>query len=190
MSGYRWLKAIPYYNNNSPKLETLRLSYDHKMDYNTLEFDIPDELINTVQERTGLPLPFVTGIRLYGYLPVPAAETKTFVFERREKNLRMFSYLHLCFIKIDFMGLFIVHVGLGGWDDREKVTNAAEALEYIERLKPVKPLPQWVYKLMELMATENVPCRAEYLRYRKREICRFFLFLYADSSSFSFACLY
>lgn len=95
LGGFRWLKeflpgpdAFPSGVPLTPSpLESLKITYDHKMVYTTCEFDVPSNLFGSLM-LLGFPMVFETATNLYLYFPNSSVERNNLLMQRRENNIR------------------------------------------------------------------------------------------------------
>ncbi|KAK0501783.1 hypothetical protein EDD18DRAFT_1317898 [Armillaria luteobubalina] len=93
-AGFKWLRREGYgvgdtYANNELPLDKLKISYDQKLHYSTLQFHVPTEL---GRRLPGLPVPYDECGMIYVFIPDTNKENRCIYSQRIEGD-----YIQLCF---------------------------------------------------------------------------------------------
>lgn len=124
-AGLRWLRDLANAAKNEEavkQLDNLRLTYDPKQSYRTIDLDIPPELIPRLMDA-GFPSGWDSTGMVLTVFPDLKLENKFFSITRKDNN-----YLELL---------------CGGWAVSDEISSIEDIRSYIHNLKVYKPLPTW-----------------------------------------------
>ncbi|KAF8492268.1 hypothetical protein JB92DRAFT_3147513 [Gautieria morchelliformis] len=140
LGGLRWLKGLlsasTTENAEQMKLlESLKVTYDPKMAYTGCDFEIPPELIHSL-EALGLPADFQTAGILYVGFANPKMDNRNVIVGRK--------------------GRTAIQVTVGGWDVRERMTSIDDIKKFLSQVVFSRPIPEWIPRMLELFDQEHI----------------------------------
>ena len=172
VGGFRWLQSLTSASStstqrhcNSLPLESLKITYDPKMAYSTCTFDVPITLIASLN-AIGLPENVETGAYLFVNFPDPSLDCRTMIVTMKEKNAcappNLFHSLEVQAADRKHSVQFVC----GGWDVHEQLTSVDDIKNCLSRIKVARPLPEWLYRVLDLLDEERVPVTYVFSRCR------------------------
>ncbi|KAF8497277.1 hypothetical protein JB92DRAFT_2987843 [Gautieria morchelliformis] len=148
--GFRWLQdpsftsTIRTDQQVSPlPLDALKHTYDPKMAYATCAFDVPPALMSPIK-ALGFLEDFATAGLLYINIADPSTDSRSVV--------------------IGIKGESSFQFGCGGWDVRKRMTSIADIKKFLSEMVVLRPVPDWIFRLLELFEQEQVPSTYVYAR--------------------------
>ncbi|KAF8492267.1 hypothetical protein JB92DRAFT_3003922 [Gautieria morchelliformis] len=148
--GFRWLQDLSLASTTgtgqqvSPlHLEALKHTYVPKMAYTTCAFDVPPALMSPIK-ALGFPEDFATAGFLYVTTADPGTDSRNVI--------------------IGMKGQSSVQFVCGGWDVRERMTSIADIKTFLSEMVVLRPVPDWIFRLLELFEHEQVPSTYVYAR--------------------------
>ncbi|GJJ12696.1 hypothetical protein Clacol_006940 [Clathrus columnatus] len=145
-SGLRWLKDLAAVAGNEKaleKLNNLRQTYNPKQSYYTCEFKVSPEAVSRLSE-VGYPGDWDSSGVIFANFVDSKLDNKLLGIEIKDNN-----YLHFV---------------LGGWSVTEEVSNMQDIRSFINSFKVYKPLPVWIWTMLDVLEEYNVPLSIEYSR--------------------------
>ncbi|KAK0501778.1 hypothetical protein EDD18DRAFT_1347849 [Armillaria luteobubalina] len=132
-TGLKWLRRAGYgfagsYNKDQLPLDDLRITYDQKLKYTTLQFRVAPDV---ARRLPGLPAPFDECGFIYCLATDPAKETRCLFSNRVDKDI-----IHICF---SVMG------------ECELPTDLDAAKACVRSLVVDKPIPQSFFALLDAL---------------------------------------
>ncbi|KAG7444010.1 uncharacterized protein BT62DRAFT_1008697 [Guyanagaster necrorhizus] len=156
-AGLKWLRREGYgfkdsYNRNQLALDELKIAYDQKLHYTTLQFRIPPEMSRRLP---GLPVPFAECGIIYCLATDPTKENRSLYTNRVDKNI-----IQICF---------------GAMGECELPTTLDAAKTCARSLVTEKPIPRSFFELLDALdeVQETMTCSkvhftgSSYIRYEK-----------------------
>jgi hypothetical protein len=160
-AGYGFAKTYP---KGKLSLENIRLSYDPKMHYSTIELSIPPALAKR------LPIP--GGIDSHPAIAMCFGnknECKTLYFIGIDGPYRS-KLIRLLYTKIVSFTSHVVHISPGAWGIADLPKTIEGVIEFAHSMVMDVPLPEWIFQMLDML-NENVQVQASisvsYLRVRK-----------------------
>ncbi|KAF8479823.1 hypothetical protein JB92DRAFT_3102191 [Gautieria morchelliformis] len=148
--GFRWLQDPSFTSTTGTEqqvsplpLDALKHTYDPKMAYTTCAFDVPPALMSPIK-ALGFPEDFATVGLLYVSTADPSTDSRNVI--------------------IGMKGESSVQFACGGWDVRERMTSIADIKKFLSEMVVLRPVPDWIFRLLELFEQEQVPSTYVYAR--------------------------
>ncbi|GJJ09117.1 hypothetical protein Clacol_003339 [Clathrus columnatus] len=133
LGGFHWLKKIPKPPaSKSPLLQDLKLSYDPKMSYTYCDFALTPKLEEEFR-KYGFPTDADTTSKFYVCFPTGGIDNKQVLFEKG------------------------VHLALGSYGPQKRVESIDDIEDFLEELKPKRPLPDFIWEMLNTLRNENAP---------------------------------
>ncbi|KAF8529794.1 hypothetical protein JB92DRAFT_2859630 [Gautieria morchelliformis] len=148
--GFRWLQGPSFTSTIRTEqqvsplpLEALKHTYDPKMAYTTCAFDVPPALMSPIK-ALGFPEDFATAGLLYINMADPSTDSRNVIIGMKGES----SVQFVC----------------GGWDVRERMTSIDDIKKFLSEMVVLRPVPDWIFRLLELFEQEQVPSPYVYAR--------------------------
>ncbi|KAF8492265.1 hypothetical protein JB92DRAFT_3003916 [Gautieria morchelliformis] len=148
--GFKWLQNPSFTSTSGTEqqvsplpLEALKHTYDPKMAYTTCAFDVPPALMSPIK-ALGFPEDFATAGLLYVSAADPSTDSRNVI--------------------IGMKGESSVQFACGGWDVRERMTSIADIKKFLSEMVVLRPVPDWIFRRLELFEQEKVPATYVYAR--------------------------
>ncbi|PBK60674.1 hypothetical protein ARMSODRAFT_897726 [Armillaria solidipes] len=143
-AGLKWLRREGYgigdtYAKNELSLDKLKISYDQKLHYSTLQFHVPPEL---GRKLPGLPVPYDECGMIYIFIPDPNKENRCIYSQKIEGNFIQFSF------------------SVTGSESAELPKTLEEAKVWAQSLITEVPVPEGFFALLDMLkeAQDTMTC--------------------------------